>query len=112
MKGAARNITPEEDCFELFFNDDMFEFITSKTKKRTDKHLDKLRTFKEHTFNSSKYTWLKQTTKGELTAFIGLVYFKGLCGMNHHNIELLFKYGIGLDIFGATISQQRMRFLL
>ena len=32
--------------------------------------------------------------------------------MNHHNIELLFKSGIGQDIFGATVSQQRMRFLL
>ena len=112
LKGAARNITPEEDCFDLFFSDDIFELITSNTNKRIDKHLDKLRTFKEHTFNSSKYTWLKQTTKEELKAFIGLVYFRGLCGMNHHNIELLFKYGIVPDIFGATISQQRMRFLL
>ena len=32
--------------------------------------------------------------------------------MNHHNIELLFKSGIGPDIFGATMSQRRMRFLL
>ena len=32
--------------------------------------------------------------------------------MNHHNIELLFKSGIGPDIFGATMSQQRMKFLL
>ena len=90
----------------------MFELITSNTNKRIDKHLHKLRTFKEHNFNSSKYNWLKQTTKEELKAFIGLGYFRGLYGMNHHNIELLFKSGIGPDIFGATMSQQRMKFLL
>ena len=32
--------------------------------------------------------------------------------MNHHNIELLFESGIGLVIYDAAISQQRMRFLL
>ena len=47
-----------------------------------------------------------------MKAFIRLVNFRVLYGMNHHNIELLFKSGIGQDIFGATVSQQRMRFLL
>ena len=32
--------------------------------------------------------------------------------MNHHNIQLLFKSGLGPDIFGATMSQKRMRFVL
>ena len=90
----------------------MFELITSNTNERIDDTLGKLRTFKEDTFNSSKYTWLKQTTKEELRAFIGLVYFRGLYGMNHRNIELLFKSGIGQDIFGATMSQQQRWFLL
>ena len=90
----------------------MFGLITSNTNERIDDTLGKLRTFKEDTFNSSKYTWLKQTTKEELRAFIGLVYFRGLYAMNHRNIELLFKSGIGPDIFGATMSQQQMWFLL
>ena len=32
--------------------------------------------------------------------------------MNHHNIQLLFKSGLGPDTFGATMSQKRMRFVL
>ena len=112
MKGAARNVTFEEDCFDLFSSDDMFELITSNTNKRIDEHLDKLWTFKRHTINSSKYTWLKQTKKEELKIFIRLVYFRGFYGMNHHNIELLFKSDVGSDVFGAKRSQQRMRFLL
>ena len=59
-----------------------------------------------------KYTWLKQATKEELKAFIGLVFFRGLYSMNHHNIELLFKSGIDPDIFRVTMPQQRMRFFL
>ena len=90
----------------------MFELIISNTNKRNDEYLDKLQTFKEHTFNNLKYTWLKQTTKEELKAFIGLVYFRVLYRMNHHNIELLFTSGIRPDIFGATMSQQQMKLLL
>ena len=29
LKGAARNVTSEEGCFDFFFSDDMFELITS-----------------------------------------------------------------------------------
>ena len=107
MRSAAKNVTSEEDSFDLFFSNDMFELITSNTNKTIDKNLDKLGTFKEYTFNSSKYTWLKQTRKKELKAFIGPVYFRGLYGMNQHNIELLFKSGIGPDIVGGTMSQQQ-----
>ena len=112
LKGAARNVTSEEDCFDFFFSDGMFELITPSTNKRIDAHLEKLRTFKGHTFNSSKYAWLKQIPKEEFKAFIRLVYFRALYGMNYHNIKFLFKSGIGTDIFGATMSQQRVRFLL
>ena len=112
LKDAARNLTSEGDCFDLFFSDYMFELIISNTNIRIDEHLDKLWTFKEHTFSSAKCSWLKQSAKEDLKVFIGCVYFRGLYGMNHHNIELLFKYGIDPDIFGATISQQQMRFLL
>ena len=113
LKSAARNVTSEEDCFDLFVSDDMFELITSNTtNKRIDEHLDKLWTFKEHTLDSSKYIWFKLTTKEELKTFVGLVYFRGFYGLNHYNIKLLLKSAIGLDIFGAAMSQQRMRFLL
>ena len=101
---------------KTFSSNDIFELITSNTNKRIDGHLDKLRTFKEHNFNSSKYIWLEQATKEELKTFIAHAYFRRLYGMNHHSIKLLFKSGILLksnpDIFGATMLQQRMRFLL
>ena len=35
-----------------------------------------------------------------------------LLGLNHHDIELLFSKHAGPDVFGATMSQQQMKFLL
>ena len=32
--------------------------------------------------------------------------------MNHHDVELLFSTQAGPDVFGAMMSQQRMKFLL
>ena len=61
---------------------------------------------------AQKYTWLKETTVIEIRALVGLMYLRGLYGMNHHDIELLFTNSIGPNIFGATMSQQRMKFLL
>ena len=56
--------------------------------------------------------WLKETNKSEIRAFIGLLYMRGLLGLNHHDVELLFSKHAGPDVFGATMSQQRMKFLL
>ena len=36
---------------------------------------------------------------------------RGLLGLNHYDIELLFSKHPGPDVFGATMSQQRMKFL-
>ena len=37
---------------------------------------------------------------------------RGLLGLNHRYVELLFSKHAGPDVFGATMSQQRMKFLL
>ena len=112
LRGAARSVETIQDCFDLFFDETIFERIITKTNMRINRHLDKLREHKKHIFESSKYSWLKETSYPEMRALIGLIYLRGLYGMNHRNIELLFAKHIGHDIFGATMSQQRMKFLL
>ena len=37
---------------------------------------------------------------------------RGLLGLSHHDVDLLFSKHAGSDVFGATLSQQRMKFLL
>ena len=56
--------------------------------------------------------WLKETDKSEIRALIGLLYMRGLLGLNYHDVELLFSKHASPDVFGATMSQQRMKFLL
>ena len=43
---------------------------------------------------------------------IGLLYFRGLFGMNHHGLNTLLYDKAGPPIFSATMSRNRMKFLL
>ena len=61
---------------------------------------------------SSKYPWTKPTNILELRAVIGLLYFRGLFGMNHHGLNTLLYDKAGPPIFSATMSRNRMKFLL
>ena len=90
----------------------MFDRVVEKTNLRINRYLRNLQQYKQHVIESDKYTWLKETDKSEIRAFIGLLYMRGLLGLNHHDAELLFSKYAGPDVFGATMSQQRMKFLL
>ena len=48
----------------------------------------------------------------ELRALIGLLYFRGLFGMNHCSLNILFSDKAGLQIFSVAMSHDRMKFLL
>ena len=90
----------------------MFDRVVEKTNLRINRYLRNLQQYKQHAIESDKYTWLKETDKSEIRAFIGLLYMSGLLGLNHHDVELLVSKHAGADVFGATMSQQRMKFLL
>ena len=83
LRGAARSVETIQDCFDLFFDETSFERIVTKTNMRINRRLDKLREHKKHIFESSKYSWLKETSYPEMRALIGLIYLRGLYGMNH-----------------------------
>ena len=76
------------------------------------RYLRNLQQQKQHAIERDKYTWLKETDKSEIRAFIGLLCMRELLGLNHHDVDLLFSKHAGPDVFGATLSQQRMKFLL
>ena len=83
LRGAAQSVETIQDCFDLFFDETSFERIVTKTNMRINRRLDKLREHKKHIFESSKYSWLKETSYPEMRAVIGLIYLRGLYGMNH-----------------------------
>ena len=112
LRGTARSVITYLDCFNQFFDKLMFDSVVEKTNLRINRYLRNLQQYKQHAIESDKYTWLKETDKSEIRTFIGLLYMRGLLGLNHHDVELLFSKHAGPDVFGATMSQQRMKFLL
>ena len=47
-----------------------------------------------------------------ITCLIGLLYFRALFGMNYLNLNILFSDKAGPPVFSATMSRDRMKFLL
>ena len=90
----------------------MFSLIESKTNEKIRKRTETLTKHKEHWLGSSKYPWIKPTNILELRALIGLLYFRGLFGMNHHDLITLLSDKAGPPVFSATMFRDRMKFLL
>ena len=108
----AKHIETIEDAFDLLFDEEMFSLIESKVNEKIKTRTEALTKQKEHLFESSKYPWIKPTNIFELRALIGLLYFRGLFGMNQHSLHRLFSDKAGHPVFSATMSRDRMKFLL
>ena len=109
VHGDARNTEKERDAFQIFLTTEMVESIVSYTNKRIQTVLDKIPP--EH-IESGKYPHLKTIDDIDLYAFFGLLYFRGLYNLNHHDINLPFSDTRGLPVFGATMSRLRFQFML
>ena len=59
---------------------------------------------------SSHYIWVKKTDRVEIDALFGLMYFRGILGVNLHMTDRLFSKGSHY-IFGVIMSKNRFRFL-
>ena len=81
-EGRARSVSTYLDCFNLLF-DELFDRVVKKTNLRINRYLRNLQQCKQHAIEGDKYTWLKETDKSEIRAFIGLLYMRGLLGLNH-----------------------------
>lgn len=63
--------------------------------------------------NYSRESDARTTTKNEIQALIGLLYYAGVLKSNHLNAEDLWRTdGSGVEIFRLTMSLSRFRFLL
>ena len=93
LRGEARNVTSEVEAFDLFFSQEMADLIVIKTNKRIDDRLAVLRENKHDLFESNKNPWLKNTDVLEITALLGLIYFRGLYNLNHYSIDHMFFKG-------------------
>nr|XP_022913127.1 piggyBac transposable element-derived protein 4-like [Onthophagus taurus] len=100
---CAKDVTNERSAFEKFFSDDIIENIVECTNLQIAKMRIK--------YNRPRR--VKDTTKTEFMAFVGLLLLAGTKKQNHtHFLELWTKDGTGSEIFRAFMSYDRFLFLL
>ena len=69
----------------------MISWTKFLTAKNTRINGTLARLHRSDNFNeSSKYTWVKKTDSVEIDALFGLVYFRGILGVNLHMTDRLF----------------------
>ena len=105
----ANNIENIEDTFHLYFENDIMDKIVDCTNIRINETIARL--LHSDNFNeSNNYTWVKKTDRVEIDALFGLMYFRGILGVNLHITDRLFSSDIYF-IFGTIMSKNRFRFL-
>ena len=105
----TRNVKTPLDSFEFFFTDKLFETITDLTNIRIEETL--ARTIIPEC-SRNKYSWLKVCTVIEMRAFIGLMYYRGLYGLNMMSTNVIFSERHGPPVFSATMGKNRFGFIL
>ena len=82
-----RDTEKERDAFELFLTKAMIENIANYTNKRINKTLEKVG---QEVIQTGKYPHVKIVDATDIYALIGLMYMRGLCGLNRHIIKIFF----------------------
>lgn len=101
----ARNAKFVKECWGIFVNDGIIDSILMYTNARIQ---TKLAAFQD----ASKYSYMKECSRSELTAFIGLLYIAGVYRSGRQNLKDLWASdGTGIDIFRLTMSQRRFHFI-
>ena len=110
LLGRARDIVTMEDSFDLVFSDEMFDLLVLKTNFLINRKLEILRDQKKPLFESSKYPYLRETSRSEMRVLISFMYLRGLHGLRHHKISVIFSGKLRLPIFATTSSRERVKF--
>lgn len=97
LSKSSGNIHSEMDAFSTSFTDEMFDNTVQHTNKRKTNILE---IFGDLLKQSDKYHQMKEVTIDEMKAFIGLLYFFGLYGVNNHTTNILFSQKHGMPVLG------------
>ena len=71
-----------------------------------------LKVIPDDKYETGKYPYLKTVDSIDVYAVFSLMFFRGLYGLNQHDIRLPFSDKQGLPIFGATMSRLRYQFIV
>ena len=109
LSTKSNGIENELQAFQLFFTDKILDIIVSRTNKRIDASIGEI---SPDTLQNGKYPHLKPVDRIDVLSVIGLMYLRGLYGLNKHDVHLLFCHDRGILIFGATMSRLRFLFIM
>ena len=104
--GDAKQALDSFKAWELFFSHEILRIIVKHTNTRIQKARE---SFKSTT--KTLFSFTNDIDEIEMRAFIGLMYLRGLAGLNNHNTESLYHSLMGPQPFGATMSKNRLEFL-
>ena len=83
----SRQAETEKDVFSLFITGNMTHNLVEYTNKRINRTIS---ISPEYAANSDKYPYVKIVDEIDIMALFGLLYFRGLYGLNGHNRQLLY----------------------
>ena len=109
LSAKSNGIENELQAFQLFFTDEILDIIVSHTNKRIDASIGEI---PPDTSQNGKYPHLKPVDRIDVLSVTGLMYLRGLYGLNKHDVRLLFSHDRGIPIFGATMSRLRFLFIM
>lgn len=99
----AREAKTEVDCWNLFFDDFVFNLLV----QCTNQHIENVR----ERFTRERDS--RSTNKTEIKAFLGLLYLIGVFRGAHQRLSDFWATdGLGINIFRMTMSEKRFRFLI
>ena len=105
------NIETFENTFDLFFDAEIMDMIVHNNKNEIRETLSRLRNNYPAFINTSKSPYVKETDHIEIYALFGLMYLRGLLGINLQGVDYLFA-DEGHYAFGAILSKNRFKFFL
>ena len=108
VRNKAKQCNTPIAAWELFFSANILIHIVEMSNKKISSVRSALN---EKILYNSRYSFLGFTTFREILAFVGLMYFRDLMGLANHDVKVLYEKRTANDIFSATMSKNRFRFL-
>ncbi|CAH1960860.1 unnamed protein product [Acanthoscelides obtectus] len=117
LKGNAAQHKPQSalQAWKLLLTDEIFGQIITHTNTKIRSVQSHYGKFKKKSNSRSEFrpSFIGETDKTEIEAFVGLLYFLGLYKSGHEDLRSLWATdGTGRDIFRCTMSLARFSFLL
>ena len=109
LNSRGSNIENIKDTFHLYFDNDIMNKVVDCTNTRINETIARLQR-SDNLNKSSKLTWVKKADRAEIDALFGLMYFRGILGVNLHMNDRLSSNDSHF-VFGVIMSKNRFRFL-